>query len=222
MNEEQFREQEDLQELPSPTLEEQPPKKDLGVAARAFDVLEMFAWSMFVVFMLFTFAVRLCNVDGDSMQNTLFHGEKLLLYSVNYTPEQDDIIVFHLTDPDGASDLQKTLVKRVIATGGQTVEINFYTAEIYVDGVRYEDSHAVFKRLDGSETDSYTMPFTNGVAYDRKTGILKLQVPEHTLFVMGDNRNNSRDSRDADVLYVDERCVLGKVIARLSPFTVFD
>ena len=227
MNEEQFPEEalfeevsavDDLSSDTSPTGE---PQKDLGVAAKAFDVLEMFAWSMFVVFMLFTFAIRLCNVEGDSMQNTLFNGEKLLLYSVGYTPAQDDIIVFHLTDPDQTTDLEKTLVKRVIATGGQTVKINFYTAEIFVDGVKYEDTHAVFKKLDGTEIDSYTMPFTNGVAYDRRTGILQLQIPEHTLFVMGDNRNNSRDSRDADILFVDERCVLGKVIARLSPFTTF-
>ncbi len=227
MNEEQFPKEElSESDLPSEDLSpeaspvEDPPK-DLGVAAKAFDVLEMFAWSMFVVFMLFTFAIRLCNVEGDSMQNTLFNGEKLLLYSVGYTPEQDDIIVFHLTDPDQTTNLEKTLVKRVIATGGQTVKINFYTTEIFVDGVRYEDTHAVFKKLDGTEIDSYTMPFTNGVSYDRKTGILQLQVPEHTLFVMGDNRNNSRDSRDADILFVDERCVLGKVVARVSPFTTF-
>ena len=199
----------------------EPPKKNLGIAAKAFDVLEMFAWSMFVVFMLFTFAIRLCSVDGDSMQNTLYNGENLLLYSVGYTPEQDDIIVFHLTDPNEKTHLEKTLVKRVIATGGQTVQINFYTTDIYVDGEKYEDSHAVFKLLDGSATESYTMPFTNGVPYDRRTGVLELTVPENMLFVMGDNRNNSRDSRDAAILFVDERCVLGKVIARVSPFTVF-
>lgn len=218
MNEEQFPQESPVTETEMPSEQLQ---KNLGVAAKAFDILEMFAWSMFVVFMLFTFVIRLCSVDGDSMQNTLYHGENLLLYSAGYTPEQDDIIVFHLTDPDHETKLEKTLVKRVIATGGQTLRINFHTTEIFVDGVEYEDSHAVFKLLDGSETESYTMPFTNGVSYDRRTGILELEVPDNMLFVMGDNRNNSRDSRDASVLFVDERCVLGKVVARIAPFTVF-
>ena len=86
-----------------------------------FDILEMFAWSLFIVFMIFTFGIRLCRVDGSSMENTLFSEENLLVINAGYTPEQDDIIVFHMTEPEVY--LEKTLVKRVIATGGEEVQI---------------------------------------------------------------------------------------------------
>lgn len=186
-----------------------------------FDILEMFAWSLFAVFLIFTFTVRLCRVDGSSMENTLFEGETLLVYSFGYTPKQDDIIVFHLTKPE--ADLEKTLVKRVIATGGQDVKIDFNTAEILVDGVPYEDSHAVFKGNIGEELEGYlpnSILCLGNPNYDANTQTMTLTVPENKLFVMGDNRNWSLDSRSMSVSFVDERCVLGKVVFRLLPFSV--
>ena len=202
--------------LPQEQLSETPSEQKSS--AFWFDILEMFAWSLFAVFLLFTFAVRLCKVDGSSMENTLYEGENLLLYSVGYVPSQDDIIVFHMTKPE--VDLEKTLVKRVIATGGQTLQIDFKTGEILVDGVRYEDSYAVLKNSEDVIVDAYNL---NGAEhhYDPTTRVMSLTVPENHLFVMGDNRNWSKDSRDADIMFVDERCVLGKVILRLSPFTLF-
>lgn len=188
-------------------------KKKKTVAAVLFDYVEMFTWSVFAVLLIFTFGFRLCQVDGRSMENTLQDSQRLLLRSAFYTPKQDDIIVFHLTKPE--VDLEKTLVKRVIATGGQTVEINTKTGVVTVDGVEYPDTHAFLN------TGYYeTSLFHDG--YDRTTGIFRATVPEGMLFVMGDNRNNSKDSRNADVGFVDERCVLGKVVLRLSPFTVFN
>ncbi len=191
-----------------------------SAASFLFDALEMFAWSLFAVFILFTFAVRLCRVDGSSMENTLYEGENLLVSSIGYVPRQDDIIVFHLTVEDSEKNLEKTLVKRVIATGGQTLQINFNNGEIHVDGILYEDSHAVLKDYFNTETGVYYPDHTDH-HYDPETRILSLTVPEHTLFVLGDNRNWSKDSRNSDIAFVDERCVLGKVILRLSPFTVF-
>ncbi len=191
-------------------------KKGLGTTSMLFDVLEMFAWSLVAVFLVFTFATRLCRVDGQSMENTLYHGELLLLNSINYTPEQDDIIVFHMTDP--TVNLEKTLVKRVIATGGQQLYIDFKTGEILVDNVPYADSHSVLKDLDDTEIGIYTLHSYHH--YDPDTGILSLTVPDGKLFVLGDNRNFSKDSRSLDIGFVDERCVLGKVILRLHPFTI--
>lgn len=204
-------------EAPSTESPTPPKAEKTPIYSYLFDVLEMFAWSLVGVFLIFTFTMRLCQVDGSSMENTLYENQSLLLYSVNYTPQQDDIIVFHLTKPE--ADLEKTLVKRVIATGGQNLTINFNTNEIFVDGVLYEDSHAVLKDFYDREIGFYTL--TAGHHYDRKTGILSLTVPENHLFVLGDNRNFSKDSRNTDIMFVDERCVLGKVVLRLYPFTVF-
>ena len=121
---------------------ESEPKKD-GAVSFLFDILEMVAWSVFVMLLLFTFAFRICRVEGSSMENTLHENETLLTYNLAYTPKQDDIIVFHLTKPE--INMEKTLVKRVIATGGQTLTIDYDNREIYVDGVLYADSHRVLK-----------------------------------------------------------------------------
>ena len=184
----------------------------------AFDYLELFAFSVFAVLIIFTFSVRLCRVDGESMENTLYHGENLLLYSLAYEPQQDDIVVFHLTDT--SSNMQKTLVKRVIAVGGQDVVIDTKALTITVDGELYEDSHRVLKdRGTDIETNRYDNLFSTN--YDFSTGIYRATVPEGKVFVLGDNRNNSKDSRNPDIGFIDERCILGKVVLRLAPFTVF-
>lgn len=183
-----------------------------------FDALEMFVWSLAILLLLFTFVLRLCRVEGASMENTLFNGENLVLYSLAYEPKQDDIVVFHLTGEE--HNLEKMLVKRVIATGGQTVEINFKNNTITVDGVLYTDEHAVLKNNSDTIIDRYIGNRPNW-EYDAKTDSMTVTVPEGHLFVLGDNRNFSRDSRDSSIMFVDERCVLGKVILRVSPFTVF-
>ena len=193
-------------------------KEGGGIPGFLFDILEMFAWSLFVIFLIFTFFVRICRVDGASMENTLFEEETLLVYGFNYTPEQDDIIVFHLTRPE--ANLEKTLVKRVIATGGQTVQMSYATGEILVDGVRYEDTHAVLKSHFGEITGKYDRNYPDH-HYDYLTQTMSFTVPEGSLFVLGDNRNDSKDSRNEDIMFVDEDCVLGKVFLRVAPFEIF-
>ena len=206
-------------EAPAP----QPSERAGRLICGAFDYLELFAWSVFAVLIIFTFGIRLCRVEGRSMENTLYDGQNLLLWSAGYTPQQDDIIVFHLTKPQ--VDLQKTLVKRVIAVGGQELVINTNTGTITVDGQVYEDTHAVLKvKTDPDKPDEITgsyYPWLFSYDYDYATGIFRTTVPEHTVFVMGDNRNNSKDSRNPNVGFVDERCILGRVVVRLVPFTVF-
>lgn len=200
-----------------PEVQAAPPKKE-EFGGFLFDALEMFVWALAILLLVFTFAFRLCRVEGASMENTLYNGENLLLYSFAYEPKQDDIVVFHLTDTD--PDLEKMLVKRVIATGGQTVVINFQNKTITVDGVLYEDEHATLKNNADQIIDRYLSNRPNW-NYDIKNDIMTVTVPEGYLFVLGDNRNFSRDSRDSDIMFVDERCVLGKVIVRVAPFTVF-
>ena len=200
-----------------PEVQAAPPKKEES-GGFLFDALEMFVWALAILLLVFTFAFRLCRVEGASMENTLYNGENLLLYSFAYEPKQDDIVVFHLTDTE--PDLEKMLVKRVIATGGQTVVINFQNKTITVDGVLYEDEHATLKNNADQIIDRYLSNRPNW-NYDIKNDIMTVTVPEGYLFVLGDNRNFSRDSRDSDIMFVDERCVLGKVIVRVAPFTVF-
>ena len=201
----------DEQKIDAPGTENTPPRFSF-----AFDVLEMFAWAMFVVLILFTFAFRICRTDGSSMENTLRDGDTLLLYSLNYEPEQDDIVVFHLTE----SASERTLVKRVIATGGQELVIDFKKCEIYVDGVLYEDSHAVLKdRFSGRDLGFYTLTANHN--YDPTTQTLSATVPEGHVFVMGDNRNGSDDSRNPDLGVVDNRLVLGEAVLILFPFSRF-
>lgn len=183
-----------------------------------FDALEMFVWALAILLLVFTFAFRLCRVEGASMENTLYNGENLLLYSFAYEPKQDDIVVFHLTDKN--PNLEKMLVKRVIGTGGQTVVIDFANDTITVDGVLYADEHATLKNSADKIVDQY-LYFRPDWSYDNKTDTMTVTVPEGHLFVLGDNRNFSRDSRDSNIMFIDERCVLGKVILRVAPFTVF-
>lgn len=197
-------------------LQSAPTKKQEG--GFPFDALEMFVWALAILLIVFTFTFRLCRVEGASMENTLYEGENLLLYSLAYQPKQDDIIVFHLTDSE--PNLEKMLVKRVIATGGQTVEIDFHNNTITVDGVLYEDEHATLKNSLDEIVDRYLGNRPNW-KYDSISDTMTVTVPEGELFVLGDNRNFSRDSRNSNIMFVDERCVLGKVILRVSPFTTF-
>ena len=193
---------------------EKEPERYQSVASFLFDILEMFAWSFFVILLLFTFVFRICRVEGRSMENTLYDGQNLLLTNLFYTPEQGDIVVFHLTKPEVG--LEKTLVKRVIATEGQTVKIDFKNCEIYVDGVRYEDENAVLKISTDQIIGQYTHYAEYG--YNPATGVFSATVPENSVFVLGDNRNNSKDSRDSDIGFVSNDCILGKVFLRLWPF----
>ena len=108
--------------------------------------------------------------------------------------------------------MEKTLVKRVIAVGGQELIINTNTGIITVDCKEYTEDPFYQKKYYAS----YPL-FPNG-SIDAD-GLYRATVPEGYVFVMGDNRNNSKDSRNPDVGFVDERCILGKVILRFSPFT---
>lgn len=206
----------DMQNLPNEPLTEPTPapveKKPRAVSEVLFDYVEMFAWAVFIVMVIFTFGFRICQVEGPSMEDTLQEGERLLLRSAFYTPKQDDIIVFHMTDSD--SNMEKTLVKRVIALGGQTVVIDTNTKTITVDGVIYEDAHRYLKDYG----DNYNKDYFR-YDFDWGTGVFETVVPEGCVFVMGDNRNHSLDSRNKTVGFVDQNCILGKVVLRFSPFT---
>lgn len=169
---------------------------------------ELYEWvqslvgSVLVVVAIFTFGIRMLGVDGHSMLNTLQHGDRLLvLNSMFYHDYQyGDIVILR---KDGVFD-NDPIVKRVIATGGQTVDIDFNEGIVYVDGEALEEDYI--------REPTYTAEGTE----------FPLTVPEGSIFVMGDNRNGSSDSRDYRLGTVDTRYVIGKAAFLLFPGLDYD
>lgn len=173
--------------------------------ADLFDWLQMVMGCILAAVLLFNCFARLTQVDGESMTNTLQDGEMMLVWSLGYQPQQGDIVVVNKTTAEFLGG--KAIVKRVIATGGQTVDIDYGTSTVYVDGVALDEPYI---------REPMGVPYTPS-AYD-STGVqTHWEVPEGSIFVMGDNRNKSTDSRDARLGAIDEDYVLGKVVCGLWP-----
>ena len=173
------------------------------------DYVELFVVAVCIVIVLFSIAFRTCTVDGDSMNNTLLNEEVLVVSDILYTPDRGDIIVFHQTDNSNIANKNKPLVKRVIGVGGDTVTIDYDTWTVSVTDQNGETSTLDEDYIHLSQRGSYF------------SGVKEYKVPEGSLFVLGDNRNESLDSRYADIGYVDARRVLGKVVMRVAPISRF-
>ncbi|NCB63188.1 MAG: signal peptidase I [Clostridia bacterium] len=159
--------------------------------------LQALVMALVSLILIFTFVGRIIRVDGSSMVPTLHNGDMLLLQSVGYTPEQGDVVV--LTKE---SFMSQPIVKRVIAVGGQTVDIDYDSNTVSVDGVALNEPYINEAMM--------TLP---------ENYATHVTVPEGSIFVMGDNRNNSSDSRKSNIGPVDVRCVLGKAQFVLFPIS---
>ena len=151
-----------------------------------------------VLVLIFSFFFRIIQVDGSSMVPTLVNGDKLIVWGAGYTPQRGNVVIV-----DSYTSYGKPLVKRVIAKGGDTVSIDYATGTVAVNGEVLQEDYIAEPTYLGYDV---TFPYT---------------VPEGTVFVMGDNRNQSLDSRSTYVGCIDERDILGKVLVCFMPFTDF-
>lgn len=191
-------------------------KREMGIKkienAPSDDILDWcdsFIFSLFIIILVFMFVLRIVEVDGSSMYSTLEDKDTILITHMFSDPKQGDIVVLN------SDALDKTIIKRVIGTAGQTVEIDYNTSSVYVDGQKldesYLDSSALSMRDNRSAFDqSY---------YDASTDTYKYTVPEGYVFVLGDNRNNSTDSRMISCVPIDH--ILGKAFIRVFPIKKF-
>lgn len=149
------------------------------------------------VLLLFALVGRPIRVDGSSMYPTLHDNDLIFIRSIAYTPKQGDVVVLRQTD-----FREFPIVKRVIATEGQSVHIDYEAGTVSVDGVVLDEPYV------NQEEEMYNtgLPITD------------ITVPDGCIFVMGDNRNHSDDSRNSTLGAVDARYVLGKATFIMLPF----
>lgn len=171
---------------------EQERRERNGIILEWFDAL---IFALVVVLALMMFFIRTVTVDGISMEPGLLNGDQIVLQSFLYTPRAGDVVVV-----DSYTSFGLPLVKRVIATGGDTVDIDFEEGVVYVNGQQMEEPY-----ISAPTTRAYDIAFP-------------LQVPEGKVFLMGDNRPYSKDSRHSDIGLIDERDLLGRAFFRIFPF----
>ena len=186
------------------TNEEQAPRRP---GADLYDWLQMFLGCVVAAVVLFNCVARLTRVDGSSMDNTLQDGEIMLIWSLGYIPKQGDIVVLNKTPVvlPGWNE-PRAIIKRVIATGGQTVDVDYNTGTVYVDGQRLDEPYI---------KEEMYLPYASTMSQTH------WEVPEGSVFVMGDNRNGSTDSRDEQLGPVDTDYILGRAVLALWPIERF-
>ncbi len=180
-------------------IEETSNEKSKKNAEAIYDFASILVSAVISVGIIFTFFFKISTVSGESMENTLHHADRLIISSVVNGVEYGDVVV--TSQPNL---FNKVLIKRVIAVGGQTVWFDEETGKTIVDGKVLDEPYI-------KEEMEYTP------AMDKL-----FTVPEGKIFVMGDNRNNSSDSRDEFVGVIDENYIVGKVVYRFGDKSLFN
>lgn len=168
-----------------------------------YEWLEEIVIALTLVILVFTFLFRVVTVTGESMLPNFVEGQKLIVTSLGHSVEQGTVVVI-------TNVLNEPIIKRVIATEGQTVDIDYETGVVYVDG------EAVDETQFGLENGITTRPYSTLEAM-----VFPQTVPEGCVFVLGDNRSVSKDSRYTEVGMVDTRHILGEAVFTLYPFDRF-
>ena len=180
------------------------------------NAIEMLLISLLAACLVFTYFLHMTRISGDSMMNTLESGDTVILSAFYGRARDGDIVVINADESvtydyngnlKSGIGMNKYIVKRIIATGGQTVDIDFSSGSVYVDG----------KKLNEPYLSSLTHLDEGGF-----TGAYPLTVPEGYVFVMGDNRRISLDSRSDRLGFVKEEKIIGEVLFGVSPFGVIE
>lgn len=171
-----------------------------------FEWLDVLVTALITVILIFSFIFRIATIDGDSMEKTLSQGEKVIITNFFYTPKVGDIVVISRNEGNSMLDISNydlPIIKRIIATEGQTVDIDFKNGVVYVDGVMLDE------------------PYVNTPTNEKHDIEFPITVDEGCVFVLGDNRNESLDSRSSligNYGMIDTRYILGHAIFRIYPF----
>lgn len=171
-----------------------------GAISGFFDWIRCILFAISIVVICLTFVFRLVDVDGTSMESTLESKDKVIVTNLFYTPKDGDIIVI-----SHGAEYAKPIIKRVIATEGQTIKLDYENDRIIVDGVVLDEPYINDSTFEGNYGD-YEIPEV---------------VPEGKVFVMGDNRRVSLDSRRTEIGLIDVENVIGKAQFVAFPFNDF-
>lgn len=166
--------------------------------SEVYDWLESLVSALLICVLLLAFLFRTVIVIGPSMQPTFYNGNRVIISDMFYHPKQGDIVVLRKLAFE-----EEPIIKRVIAVAGQKINIDFDKGIVYVDGQALDEPYI-------AEPTHNPLDFKS-----------EITVPENCVFVMGDNRNDSTDSRRDVIGCVDDRYILGKVLLQITPFNKF-
>ncbi len=180
-----------------------------AVVKQIFEWLDVLVAAVVAVVLIFSFVFRIATIEGTSMLDTLKENDRVVISNIAYTPKNGDIVIISRNtnnEPLEENFDNQPIIKRIIATEGQKVDIDFEKGIVYVDDKKLDEPYI---KTPTTQKDDIDFP---------------VFVPEGCVFVLGDNRGislDSRSSRIGDMGMIDERYILGKVLFRIFPISEF-